>query len=290
MSIDTSKLENWSERKEDFLRFIEGEFKTDSHNESNNIMIIGFSKAGKTYTLKTCRKPILHISFDSNNLDSVRGWMQENEGAILPYTGCEQDDLHNPIAWKNYINIKGKLLQSGILENIGTLFIDSSTLMGNSMLWQILKKQRRNVDFDQGKKDKIRQSDWGILLTTMRDEMINLVATPCDVVLTCHLGVDRDEDGDVIGYFPLLSGQSKHMVPAVFSENYIIRVRKTSQGTERYFMIQPTNKYTCGSRFAQDDILEDEEPADIKAILKKAGRRHEDLPLLPKLDLFKEIG
>jgi len=294
MGIDTTSLENWNERKEQFLRFTEKEFQTSSTNESNNIMIIGFSKAGKTRTsITTCRLPIVYASFDANNLDSVRVWMKENPGAILPYTDCEQDDFKQPTSYNKYIDWKGKLIQSGILEDIGTLIIDSSTFLGNATLWQILKRQGRNIDFTkekQDKKNRVRQSDWGILLTTMRDEMIHLVATPCDVILTCHLGVEKDDDGDLIGYFPLLSGQSKHMIPAVFSENWVLRSRGSSAQAERFFMIQPKSKYTCGSRFAQDNLLDVEEPAHIKDCLEKAGRRYKDLPLMPKLDLFKEIG
>lgn len=278
--LDTSKLENWSERKQALLQQVFTAYNTDKRNESTNWLLAGFSKSGKTFTLKTARKPVAHISFDPNNLDCVKGWMKENPGAVLPFTDCEIEDPSDPIAYIRYREIIGKLIEAQMFENIGTCFVDGLTFLGDAILRRTLKLQKRVRGMNMKQKENApRKQDYGILLTVLRDEMIQLLTLPCDVVLTAHLNFWTDENILQTRYYPMISGQSREQVPAVFSENYIMMAKRSSQGINRHFLTQPDGLYQAGSRLSEDGKLEIEEKPDFKYILEKVGRRCEDLPL-----------
>ncbi len=271
--------------------------RTEKRNLSTNFMLIGESKTGKTFTLLTARKPIYHISFDSDNTDCVYNWHKAHPELIELDNRCEVEDPLYPKVYDNYCVILNELIDSGLIHDIGTLYIDSATFLGDSILRKIVHTQKRTMSFhnlDKGK--KVRQADYGYLLTTIRDEMNKLTTTPCDVVLTAHLNHDYDEGGSRIASFPMLSGQSKVRVPAVFSENYFMINKRSSEGLQRFFLTQPKGLLEAGSRLSQGGLIDTEEPFRVemnkdstevvdsyglKDLLKKAGRRWEDNPPFP---------
>jgi hypothetical protein len=246
-------------------------------------LVTGETNAGKTFLLRTARRPIHIDSFDPGGTKCLRDLIES--GDVIADTRWENDDPYEPKAFAEWMKAIDRRFQLGYFNQFGTYCLDSATMFDEAaMAYQLGNKSRageapqRNVDYVPTK-------------TFMVNYVRKLMTLPCDFILTGHLreirkvisidkktGVVHEE----IKYRFMTIGQAMVTIPLLFDELYVIVGEEGREGPKREMLIDSLGTYIARSRLKAKGLLNSIEPPDIKAILKKAGFSTDDKPKLPK--------
>jgi uncharacterized small protein (DUF1192 family) len=260
---------------------IEQLYAKNPRTNTYNAIIFGKVKLGKTYLLKTCRKPVFVHSFDPGGSVTLRKEIESGE--ILVDTSFEVEDPYNPKAFALWEHRFNKLVTSGFFNHVGTFSIDSMTTWAQCIMNEVIKQAAKK----QPSKRKVGQhphrDDWLPQMQFIESYMRKFVSLPCDCVLLGHEDQPMEEDGTPKGDLGLLiTGKLKTRVPALFDEIYRLEMDNYKK-QERRLRTRPAYGILAGSRLSAVGNFEEFEPADIKALMKKAGLPHEDKPLFRDL-------
>jgi hypothetical protein len=269
----------------DELKRVTDYYAQDRLQKRFSALIYGPSGSGKTFLLRSCRRPVHIDSFDPGGTKCLLDWIKT--GDIICDTRFESEDPLSPKAfamWKQSIDIR---LQVGYFNHIGTYALDSSTM------WMAAAMNAQQIiSGTQGKAPKWNQ-DYKPVRAEMETYIRKLMSLPCDFILTGHLekneellsidpktGIERKN----VEYRFMTIGKAEITIPLLFDEMYVLQGKEDLSG-QRTMLIQAQGKFQARSRLKGNGKLSDEEPADIKALLKKIGLSIEDKP---KLSMNKE--
>jgi hypothetical protein len=105
-----------------------------------------------------------------------------------------------------------------------------------------------------------------------------MMTLPCDVILTAHLDVDKDEATGRMFVGPMFVGKLKQRIPILFDELYCMQTKNTSTGIVYSLLTRSDGIFKARTRLGKGGLFETNEKPDIKALLKKAGYLTEDKP------------
>ncbi len=239
--------------------------------KKTNILIIGQQGDGKTQLVETCPGPILIDSFDPGGTETIRDMIEE-EGKILCNPEYENDNPKRPFVFKKWFDATAKLERDKFFESIGTYVIDSGTRWAESLLNKIVADDGR-----AGQNPQIQ--DYGEQNNTARDCLETLAKLPCNFVMTFHYIVDRDKDKGSFAEL-VVTRRLRYRIPALFGESWIIRTKGTGDTVEHYLQTKNLGIHKAQTRIGRKGNFNLQEPADIRALLKKAGRPWEDKPAI----------
>jgi len=257
-------------------------YDSDPRSQSYNALIYGGTGSGKTSLLRTCRLPLHLDSFDPGGSKVLQGEAILNDkkypdemarGNIMVDARYESEDPDNPTmaeAWDKEFHRRKKM---GYFDLLGTYAIDSITTWSQTILYSVMKKAGR-------KGGQPFQNDWLPQMTIIENAVRQIISLPCDVVFIGHDDSDKDEATGRMFISLMITGKLKRRVPLMFDEVYYAMTKETSKGVEYQLLTKKTGMYQARSRLANKGQLEMYEKADIKNILKKAGRSTEDKPSL----------
>lgn len=235
-----------------------------------NFLLYGDMGTGKTtMAVETCRKPCLVHSFDPGGIESVDPKLIES-GAVIVDNRFESDDPKNPRAFALWDVEFEKLLNGSFFNSLGTYVLDSSTTWSSAAMYAVLKKAGRPAGVPQ-------QNDYLPQMTMLENAIKLLCSLPCDVILTAHQKADKDEVTGKISAAPLLTGKLTYRIPLLFNEIYHTTAKETSKGTTYSIQTQACSTYMARTRMGRRGLFEKFETPDLKLLLKKASRPHEDL-------------
>jgi hypothetical protein len=244
-------------------------------------LICGESGSGKTYLLRSCRRPIHVDSFDPGGTKCLRKWI--DSGDVVADTQWEGDDPFDPTRFDKWMKAIELRFQIGYFDHFGTYCLDSATTWAASAMYSQLKSANRAGEVPNWGKDYVPQKN------AMINYITKLMRLPCDFILTGHLqkhervlSVDNKTGvvNSIIEYRFMTTGQAVVTIPLLFDELYVLKTNETSSGLERRLLTEAQGEYVARSRLKADGKLEVEEPADIKGLLKKIGLSWEDKPKL----------
>ncbi len=264
----------------DELKRVTDYYAQDKLQKRFSALICGESGSGKTFLLRSCRRPIHIDSFDPGGTKCLKKWI--DSGDVIADTQWEGEDPLSPdrfARWKKAIDLR---LQIGYFESFGTYCLDSATTWASSAMVAQTGGQ---------------VPDWGKDYVPVKHEMDiylrKLMAISCDFILTGHLdkkekviaierktGIKTSE----VNYRFLTIGKAVVTMPLLFDELYVLKTNEGSSGLERVLITEAQGEFAARSRLKGSGVLNAEEPADIKALLKKIGLPCEDKP---KLELNK---
>lgn len=256
-------------------------YKSDPLQKRFSALITGETNTGKTYMLRTARRPIHIDSFDPGGTKCLRDLIET--GDIIADTQWESEDPFEPdrfAKWMKAIDIRFEI---DYFEHFGTYVIDSATTFGEAVMGYHMGLKNRAGEVPQ------MRSDYNPQKVYMQNYIRKLMRIPCDFILTGHLreqrkllyvdtktGVNREE----VKYRFYTTGQAVVTIPLLFDEIYVIVGKEGRDDPEREMLIDSLGTYVARSRLKANGLLDAVEEPDIKALLKKIGLDWKDKPKL----------
>ena len=261
------------------LKRVRAYYEGDHLQKRFSALITGETNAGKTFILRTARKPIHIDSFDPGGTKCLTDWIRK--GDIVVDTRFEDDDPFAPKAFASWMRSVDVRFHTKYYDQFATVCIDSATTFGAAVMNYQLLNAGAAGDIPKWNRDYNKQK---VLMINYIRKLMNL---PCDFILTGHLReikkpthVDGKEE---IKYRFYTTGDAVVTIPLLFDEIYVIKEEgRGGVGPKRIMLTDSLGEYVARSRLKADGKLNATEPPDIKALLKKAGFDATDKPPLEK--------
>jgi len=237
------------------------------------LILLGEYGSGKTCAIRTCRSPILIDSFDPSGTESALLTPDIESHRILRMTKFEKEQPDNPKVFQEYQSHFTRLKASGIFNKIGTYCIDSLTTLGDAVMYKVMVNTGLSALDVPEQRHYLKQQLYLINIVK------NWTTLPCDVVATGHLLPEKDEKRGRIVYNMMITGKLTVKVPLLFQEIYIMHATRVQGGMEYKFQTSSDAHYKARTKMGAGKF-DFYEKADVKALLRKAGREAEDLPPL----------
>jgi len=256
------------------LEKVKKHYAQDPLQKRFSALITGETNSGKTYLLRTCRRPIHIDSFDPGGTKCVRDLIKS--GDIVVDTFFENEDPYKPVAYAEWKKRNELRLEIGYFEQFGTYCIDSLTTLSDAVMnYQLALRGHAgeapmfNIDYTPQKIE-------------IENRIRRLMNLTCDFILTGHLerivklkGIDKKgiRDEEII-YRLMITGKAVMTIPLLFDELYVILGKGINP--RREMLIDSLGEYIARSRFKGPDKLGAVVQPDIKEFLKKARLEWED--------------
>jgi len=263
------------------LKKVKEYYEGDPLQKRFSALITGETNAGKTFLLRTARKPVHIDSFDPGGTKCLREYIEK--GDIVADTQWEDEDPFEPDKFAKWMKTIDLRLQIGYFDHFGTYCLDSATTWGEAVMNYGLAQKGRAGEIPQHRHDYNPQK------VHMTNYIRKLMRLPCDFILTGHLremrkvlsidsktGIVRED----IKYRFYTTGQAVVTIPLLFDEIYVLIGEEGPRGPRRKMLIDSMGTYLARSRLKADGKLDAVEEPDIKALLKKAGLDWQDKPPL----------
>lgn len=242
-----------------------------SDQETFKALITGETGTGKTYLVRTCKKPIHIDSFDPGGTKGIRDLILK--GDVIPDVQYELEDPMQPRyfdLWRRNFEMR---VVGKYFESFGTYVLDSSTMWAEAIMNSILLKNGRPGEAPKWNADYTPQK---IIIHNFMKKILNL---PCDVIVTGHLKGLTDEEGNTVKWRYMTTGQGAVVIPLLFDEIYVTTTRERAKGVEYRLLTASTGLFSAKTRIGQGVFGTYEEP-NIKSMLKKIGWDTKDKPRL----------
>jgi len=253
------------------LAEIQRKYAAQQSQAYNRFLLYGGSGSGKTYSLRTAKKPLFIDSFDPGGSVALADLVEKGEALVI--SEYEKEDARRPSAFVSWDNAFDKLERANAFSQIGTYVLDSATTWAQAILNEVLKRASRTAGVPQ-------QNDWYPQMVLMEAAIKRILSLPCDVVFICHDDILKDEITGKIMRSPLLTGKTKKRIPLLFSEIYYADVKRSSKGAEYVWQIKKDSTSEARSRLAGLPGVKLDEfiPQDFQSLMRAVGHPYEDLP------------
>lgn len=260
---------------EELLAKYKGKVESGENDPTKNLrfLIYGGSGTGKTYSLRTAKKPIFVDSFDPEGAVALQDLAKQ--GLAIIETSYEDEDAKKPTAFAAWDKNFDQLVQSKFFEKIGTYVLDSATTWAQAALNVILAKAGRTGGIPQ-------QNDWYPQMVLIENSLRRIMQLPCDVVFICHDDVLKDEITGKVMRAPLLTGKAKKRIPLLFGEIFYAHTTRSSKGTEYKWLLSrdSTNEARSRMKGLTHQPVEDMVEQDFSKLMALWKREYKDLPKL----------
>jgi hypothetical protein len=238
-----------------------------------NLLLMGDTGTGKTRAAITARQPVLIHSMDPEGTRTreLQPFIRNSSVLVEHF---ENDSWKSPMTFQRWYKRFNDLKSMGFFDHLGTYMIDSITFMVRWIGYDIVRCSPTPT-----RNRTLAQNDYKTLLWTILDLLGDVLELPCDVIVTGHLGIERDEVTGAMETALLLDGKQSREIPNMFTEKWISRVLRTTAMPEYRFQVINDGKYKASTRIG-GGVFEMLEKQDIKALLRKAGLDASDKPNL----------
>ncbi len=264
------------------LKRVRAYYEGDHLQKRFSALITGETNAGKTFILRTARKPIHVDSFDPGGTKCLTDWIRK--GDIVVDSSYEDDDPFEPKAFAKWMRDIDRRMHVKYFHQFATYCLDSATTFGMAVMAHQLGSAGKAGEVPRHRHDYNPQK---VQMINYFRKLMNL---PCDFILTGHLretrrlinldtstGVAKEE----VKHRFYTTGQAVVTIPLLFDEIYVIKEEgRGGINPKRIMLIDSLGEYIARSRLKGNGKLDATEPPDIKALLKKTGFDATDKPLL----------
>ena len=238
-------------------------YREDPRQGTFNLLLLGKYGTGKTFLLRTARKPVHIDSFDPGGTKGLRKYIEA--GDIIVDTRWEREDPMDPSVFAAWYPTFNARRESGYFDQFGTYCLDSSTTWAQAILGAYLKKKGGVTSVPNYKEHYHYQ------MLDVRAYVKKMLDLPCDSILMGHLELKQEGEGGKIEYTYATTGKGTFIIPTLFDEVWVASTKETSTGVDYRLLTENDGLYSARSRLKADGLLDTYEVPDIKAILAKAG-------------------
>ena len=186
-------------------------YEEDPRQSTFNLLLLGESGTGKTYLVRTARRPVHIDSFDPGGTKCLRDLIKS--GDIIADTRWEDEDFSDPKVFQKWEDTFKHRLRNGYFEAFGTYAIDSATSWAGAILGKYLKKEGSDPSAVP-----TYQKHYHYQKFDLKKYIRNMLTLPCDVVMTGHLKILEDPINGKHRYRFLTTGDGMITIPLLFDE------------------------------------------------------------------------
>ena len=255
----------------DIIKMMKDKYGAKDMTAHLQFLIYGPSGSGKTYSLRTAKTPLWIDSFDPGGSTALNDMVQDGRAVVI--SEYENEDAKHPTAFALWDSNFDKLEKAKVFDNVGTYVLDSATTWAQAALNEVMRKSARAGGVPQ-------QNDWYPQMVLMEAAIKRIMSLPCDVVFICHDDVMKDEITGKVMRSPLLTGKARKRIPLLFSEIYYADVKRTPKGASYVWQMRKDSTNDARSRMSglPGVNIEDFEPQDFQALMKKFKKPYTNLP------------
>jgi hypothetical protein len=246
-------------------------YLSDERQKTFNFLVLGEMGVGKTFLLRTAVKPVHIDSWDPGGTKALEEYVRA--GKIIVDSEYEGEDPKEPKMFNEWKRNFEHRHNGGYFEKIGTYAIDSSTMWSEGIMNYFLKKAGIAGQPPRFTKDYTPQK------IEIRNYIRRMLDLPCHFAVTGHLELHKDME-DQLKFRYMTTGKGTVMLPLLFDEVYVLNTKETQGDVKYRLLTRTTDRYSARSRLAKDGKLDTYEDPDIKKLMKKAGLKVEDKPLI----------
>jgi len=232
-------------------------YQEDPRRDTTTVLLCGEFGTGKTRFAKTCPAPVLVHCFDPRGEQTLKAAIEE--GRVIVDNRYEYYKSIGRRVYKDWTMEMERLSKGEFFTNIGTLVIDSFSTFSVALL-------------------EAEGGDWQAWSEEIRRIVSELNSLPCNIVLTSHIEIIKDEVTGKAQAHMYTPGRVKYWVPGLFSEVYVLQALGGGASIKYTLLTRNNGFYRARTRIGAD-IFDFEEVPDMKVLLKKAGYPYEDKPL-----------
>ena len=253
-------------------RSIQESYQNDPRAGSFNMLLLGESGSGKTFMMRTARKPVHIDSFDPGGSKGLRDYI--SKGEIIVDNRFEGEDPLRPTAFAEWKAQFDKRQRMGYFDHLGTYVLDSSTTWSDAIMNNVLKAAGIAGQAPRFTHDYVPQK------IEIRNWIKRMLDLPCDFILTGHLEPTKDEVDGMVRLRYMTTGKGAQTIPLMFDEMWVMDPKKVADGVKYRVLTRSTGTFLARSRLAKEGLIAQYEDPNISAILKKAGFEWKEKPLL----------
>lgn len=248
---------------EEKLKKVRETYLNDPRQKSFNLLLLGEMGSGKTYLLRTARKPVLIDSFDPGGTKALRDLVEKGDVYVNSF---ESEDPKHPTAFKRWKENFEKMRNERWFSYFGTYCIDSLTTWSDAIMNSILAASGIAGQAPRFTKDYVPQK------VEIQNTLRLCLDLPCDFVLTGHLKIFEEDENDKakLKWRLMTTGQGVTTVPLLFDEIYVMDPKSAPPpaGVTYRILTAATGAHLARTRLK--GLSSYEEP-DICKLLAKAG-------------------
>lgn len=217
------------------------------------ILVWGKPKSGKTFFFRTFPKPAKAYMFDPNGILSLRG------------EDIEYEEYNGPSGYRQFrIDIESDI-KKGVIRSI---MVDSLSTLQQCMMKSV---QEENIK----RTENYQIQEYMIYFSRLRALLIDLINYPVHLLFTAHQQTLEDKVTGDVSILPSIYGKEMpDEFPMYFDEVYHTEIKPHRNEPSEYFLrTQPTNLIVAGGRIDRDNVLDNLEVPDFKAIMEKVLRK-----------------
>jgi len=227
-------------------------------NDNHKFLLLGDYGTGKSTFAATCPEKGFLFNFDDR---------------VITYKGKDFDYETFPITSKGWVEFEKKsaeIRKDVMAGKYKTIVLDSTTAMTDIAMERALALDpKRNLVGGP-----LWNVHYGMIKNLIEGRLRQFINLPCNLVVCAHLQPEFSEDGAVIGYGPLLTGQLAIRIPGYFDEVYIATTKRKDNKTVYLLQTVPiglkkARSALSGKKRLLPDFIDNDYNEVIKHITKK---------------------
>lgn len=185
--------------------------------ENIKLLLFGDSGSGKTVFSTGWPGPIHVLDFDNKISSAAAFWQGQAQLNEITYENYGPVDSRGTSAERCNAAV-GQMKKDGKLPR--TLVLDSLTTFSDEVMRYLMRLNPGIKRFETKGAQVAAQQDYQVARLFFKQVLTELINLPCNIVVTAHIQIDKDETTGEIFRTPMLAGKLSRELPIYFSEVY----------------------------------------------------------------------